>query len=358
MGGKGKEKKGKNPLVLLPPHPKVMGDFAGAQLFNNGPQLSPAELSFQTNQFSSLDFLQRQNSFGFSPGTSPAGNDIKNERGDSFFDAQNRSHPLGSSSFLATSDFRYNSPVKNSLYNTGTQPCVQQPIRLHIPSTSSKQKHGQLTPPSETTPTKENPPSESPKEPRRSPSMTRNGPATKKRRSTQPPQVSDPPAQPTVTPRRRKKSSRKQQSSGSTADGDDKRSQFLERNRLAASKCRQKKKEWTSNLEQRARELQASRRSLSLLVSSLREELLYLKGEALKHTTCDCNSVREYLARHAEASLPRRRLEYVQSPHSGSTFSFGAMDMDASIIHDSPTSSAMTENQDLPELNILGQIPD
>jgi hypothetical protein len=126
---------------------------------------------------------------------------------------------------------------------------------------------------------------------------------------------------------------------------------------VAASKCRQKK-EWTSNLEQRARELQASKTSLALLVSSLREELLYLKGEALRHTTCDCNSVREYLARHAEAFFPRSHLDYAPSPHSGSNFSFEAMDLDASIMHDSPNSTALADNQDLPELNTFGQIPD
>lgn len=78
---------------------------------------------------------------------------------------------------------------------------------------------------------------------------------------------------------------------------DAKRSKFLERNRVAASKCRQKKKEWTSNLETRARELQNSKNQLSVMVGSLKEEVLFLKGELLKHSTCGCARIREYLNR-------------------------------------------------------------
>ncbi|KZF26637.1 hypothetical protein L228DRAFT_235684 [Xylona heveae TC161] len=78
---------------------------------------------------------------------------------------------------------------------------------------------------------------------------------------------------------------------------DPKRSRFLERNRLAASKCRQKKKEWTSNLETRARDLQNEKNQLALMCGSLREEVLYLKGELLKHSSCGCASIRDYLNR-------------------------------------------------------------
>ena len=330
-----------------------MADVGGPPPFVNNDQHTSPELSFLTQSFSSFDFLPQQNSFGFSPGTSPAPNDIKDDANESFFGPQNRNLSLGQSSYLAPSDLRYRSPLKNPLFYLASPQSVHQPSRLHIPSTTSQQKHGQLTPPSEITPTKETPPAEV-----RSPAESKNILNTQKKRNTQPGRVIESPSQPTSSTRRRKKSAPKQSATGSNAKGDDKRSQFLERNRVAASKCRQKKKEWTSNLEQRARELQASKTSLSLLVSSLREELLYLKGEALRHSTCDCTSVREYLARNAEASLPRGHLDCAHSPHSGSSLSFEAMDLNTSIMHDSPKSSAMAENQDLPELTVLGQIPD
>lgn len=86
---------------------------------------------------------------------------------------------------------------------------------------------------------------------------------------------------------------------------DAKRSKFLERNRVAASKCRQKKKEWTSNLEVRARDLQSSKNQLTVMVASLKEEILFLKGELLKHSTCGCTAIRDYLNREvASMSQP------------------------------------------------------
>ena len=82
---------------------------------------------------------------------------------------------------------------------------------------------------------------------------------------------------------------------------DAKRSKFLERNRVAASKCRQKKKEWTQNLENRARELQKNNNQLRVVVESCREEVLFLKGELLKHSQCDCESIQTFLKSGADS---------------------------------------------------------
>jgi hypothetical protein len=92
-------------------------------------------------------------------------------------------------------------------------------------------------------------------------------------------------------------------------EGEDKREKFLERNRVAASKCRQKKKAWTNNLEQRARELASERQMLTAHVAMLRNELLELKCRCLEHTSCNCEQIREYLKntvaglQHAPAAL-------------------------------------------------------
>ncbi|KAJ3115925.1 Alcohol O-acetyltransferase [Phlyctochytrium bullatum] len=53
---------------------------------------------------------------------------------------------------------------------------------------------------------------------------------------------------------------------------DDKRKKFLERNRVAASKCRQKKKMWMQELEQKSTELTERNKELHLTVSQLKEE--------------------------------------------------------------------------------------
>ncbi|KAL8692764.1 MAG: hypothetical protein Q9218_002271 [Villophora microphyllina] len=92
------------------------------------------------------------------------------------------------------------------------------------------------------------------------------------------------------------------------------RHKFLERNRVAASKCRQKKKEWTQNLESRARELQKENSSLRMLVDSLRDELLFIKGEILKHTSCECDNIQGWLK--SSAATPAPRSPVVKREHS------------------------------------------
>ncbi|KAL8767157.1 MAG: hypothetical protein Q9209_006248 [Squamulea sp. 1 TL-2023] len=79
------------------------------------------------------------------------------------------------------------------------------------------------------------------------------------------------------------------------------RSKFLERNRVAASKCRQKKKEWTQNLENRARDLQKENRELRMMLDSMRDEMLFIKSEMLKHTTCGCEQIKGWVKSHADS---------------------------------------------------------
>ncbi|KAJ3086873.1 hypothetical protein HK102_012295 [Quaeritorhiza haematococci] len=79
-------------------------------------------------------------------------------------------------------------------------------------------------------------------------------------------------------------------------DMDDKRRKFLERNRLAASKCRQKKKQWVEELQRQSTEISAKNRQLQLLVSQLKEEVIVLKNQLLLHRNCQCNVIQAYTA--------------------------------------------------------------
>ncbi|KAG0734332.1 hypothetical protein G6F16_003963 [Rhizopus arrhizus] len=80
-------------------------------------------------------------------------------------------------------------------------------------------------------------------------------------------------------------------------DAEERRKKFLERNRVAAYKCRQKKKTWMQELEQRA-EMSASRNEeLREMVAQLKEESMYLRNLLLSHGNCDCESVQAYLRR-------------------------------------------------------------
>ncbi|KAJ1905657.1 hypothetical protein LPJ81_001805 [Coemansia sp. IMI 209127] len=75
----------------------------------------------------------------------------------------------------------------------------------------------------------------------------------------------------------------------------ERRRKFLERNRLAASKCRQKKKMWVQELERRAEDATMQNRSLHIAVAQLKEEVLILKNQLLTHHSCGCNAVQQYI---------------------------------------------------------------
>ena len=95
-------------------------------------------------------------------------------------------------------------------------------------------------------------------------------------------------------------------SAGSSNKPEDiRRSKFLERNRVAASKCRQKKKEWTQNLESRARDMQKANASLRMMVDSLRQEVVFLKGEMLRHNDCDCSQIQSFIKTAGHTFPPR-----------------------------------------------------
>ncbi|KAJ5121423.1 uncharacterized protein N7515_009384 [Penicillium bovifimosum] len=75
-----------------------------------------------------------------------------------------------------------------------------------------------------------------------------------------------------------------------------KRAKFLERNRLAASKCRQKKKEHTQKLETDYKEQSDKKEQLMAEISRLRSEVLGLKNEVLKHAQCGDEPIKLHLA--------------------------------------------------------------
>uniref|UniRef100_A0AAY4C731 BZIP domain-containing protein n=1 Tax=Denticeps clupeoides TaxID=299321 RepID=A0AAY4C731_9TELE len=67
---------------------------------------------------------------------------------------------------------------------------------------------------------------------------------------------------------------------------DERRRRFLERNRAAASRCRQKRKIWISALEKRAEELETTNTTLANEVKELRSEVAHLKELLLAHKDC------------------------------------------------------------------------
>uniref|UniRef100_A0A8D3BC46 Cyclic AMP-dependent transcription factor ATF-7 n=2 Tax=Scophthalmus maximus TaxID=52904 RepID=A0A8D3BC46_SCOMX len=116
------------------------------------------------------------------------------------------------------------------------------------------------------------------------------------------PQVS--PAQPTGGRRRR------------TADDDpdERRQRFLERNRAAASRCRQKRKLWVGSLEKKAEELSSLNVSLSNEVSLLRNEVAHLKQLLLAHKDCPVTNLQKKTAYLAAEERMKDTSEPTGSP--------------------------------------------
>ncbi|CAO3615921.1 unnamed protein product [Mucor hiemalis] len=65
-----------------------------------------------------------------------------------------------------------------------------------------------------------------------------------------------------------------------------KRKHFLERNRQAALKCRQRKKQWLTNLQHRVEFLTTDNEQLQSQATVLREEVINLKTLLLTHRDC------------------------------------------------------------------------
>ncbi|KAF5014827.1 hypothetical protein F66182_14053, partial [Fusarium sp. NRRL 66182] len=161
-------------------------------------------------------------------------------------------------------------------------------------------------------------------------------------------------------------------SSGADSDGEgqdpSKREKFLERNRLAASKCRQKKKEHTMLLETRFKEQSEKRERLNSEISRLRGEILGLKNEVLRHAQCGDEPIKLHLAHMVKQIANKDRddptgsseqLSYTTPPIRGSV-SFGfdetSLPMDGSsaleqhLRRDSEASIALSGEDDFRDL--------
>ncbi|KAI0016239.1 hypothetical protein F4780DRAFT_704551 [Xylariomycetidae sp. FL0641] len=74
-----------------------------------------------------------------------------------------------------------------------------------------------------------------------------------------------------------------------------------ERNRVAAAKCRQKAKVGVQDLQERERALFLENRSLATNVDALRNEVIALKVEILRHSDCGSDFIQQYINKSAMA---------------------------------------------------------
>ncbi|KAF2475273.1 uncharacterized protein BDR25DRAFT_214078 [Lindgomyces ingoldianus] len=73
---------------------------------------------------------------------------------------------------------------------------------------------------------------------------------------------------------------------GKKMTDEEKRKNFLERNRVAALKCRQRKKQWLTNLQAKVEIYSTENDALTATVGQLREEVVNLKTLLLAHKDC------------------------------------------------------------------------
>ncbi|KAI0107607.1 hypothetical protein GGR51DRAFT_153809 [Nemania sp. FL0031] len=76
-----------------------------------------------------------------------------------------------------------------------------------------------------------------------------------------------------------------------------------EKNRVAARKCRQKAKRNTAGLQQRERELRQQNQRLLSHISGLRDEILDLKDEILRHSACESSVIQNYIESAARRQM-------------------------------------------------------
>ncbi|KAK4049485.1 Transcription factor [Microbotryomycetes sp. JL221] len=93
--------------------------------------------------------------------------------------------------------------------------------------------------------------------------------------------------------------------SGPLDPDEEKRKNFLERNRQAALKCRQRKKAWLANLQAKVEMLTTDNETLQSTVTNLKEEIQSLRAILSAHANCPV----------ASTALPRTTAAYTNGQH-------------------------------------------
>ncbi|CAH0039469.1 unnamed protein product [Clonostachys solani] len=95
--------------------------------------------------------------------------------------------------------------------------------------------------------------------------------------------------------RKKQQAFSKQEQKSGDKEEDFKRNKYLERNRLAASKCRQKKKEWMHELEETKGILESKHSDLHREYSALLQEVSQIKTFLMAHSNCHDPNIDQWI---------------------------------------------------------------
>ena len=118
----------------------------------------------------------------------------------------------------------------------------------------------------------------------------------------------------TATKHPRKQRGQKANVAADEAEGGEKRSTFLKKNRMAASKCRQKKKEYISDLEETKLGLEQQNSYLQREFYGLLEVVYQMKNKLISHTGCKDPNIDRWVQNEA-----RKFVEGAQSSGASQT---------------------------------------
>ncbi|KAI0840047.1 hypothetical protein F5Y06DRAFT_263451 [Hypoxylon sp. FL0890] len=155
-------------------------------------------------------------------------------------------------------------------------------------------------------------------------------------------------------PHNKRRRHRKQQVIGNIDERLDtaKRKKFLEKNRVAATKCRQKKKEWVSDLEEARFGLESQHNHLRLEYSNLRNEITQIKSQLMEHATCNDHNIDKWIENEAKRFVLKASERYDQmladlghAPGLVSRHGSGSSASGYPVVTDSELINPVTESQ-------------
>ncbi|XP_065183316.1 cyclic AMP-dependent transcription factor ATF-2-like isoform X3 [Sycon ciliatum] len=127
----------------------------------------------------------------------------------------------------------------------------------------------------------------------------------------------------------RPSSSTKRKRVSDDVDPTEKRARFLQRNREAATRCREKRKEWIATLERRAQDLARQNAQLQAEVNALRNERAHLKVLLLSHKDCPVTVQQQKSMQIPASLLPQSGVAQSTTAGSGSNATAGSTTEDS-----------------------------